>query len=100
MKITDVSWRARVGGFNRATHLSISSTPRGMDSFLQGMVCALTLAILLMVAGVEMNPGPVSVSYKSVNFARSFGVCANEDEGLGTRHSEENVRVGIPYVII
>jgi len=65
-----------------------------MDSFLQGMVCALTLAILLMVAGVEMNPGPVSVSYKSVNFARSFGVCANEDQGLGIRHSEEKVRVG------
>ena len=73
MKMSDVSWRARVGGFNRATHLSISSTPRGMDSFLQGMVCALTLAILLMVAGVEMNPGPVSVSYISVNLQGASG---------------------------
>ena len=65
-----------------------------MDSFLQWMVCALTLAILLMVAGVEMNPGPVSVSYKAVNFARSLEVCANEDARLRTRHSEEKVRVG------
>jgi hypothetical protein len=33
-----------------------------MDSMLQGVLNALTLAILLMVSGVEMNPGPVSVS--------------------------------------
>ena len=62
MKISDVSWRTRIGSFNVAHRLASSLNINGRHSILLSLICGITLGILLVMDGVEINPGPVSVS--------------------------------------
>jgi len=53
-----VSWRARIGGFNRGVHVHQQMKSNGLYQILLRILSALTLSILLLMSGIESNPGP------------------------------------------
>ncbi len=63
MKFTDVTWRSKIGSFGGGAKVKIrphfiTILYLGKLSFRNVMSVAL-IGILLMISGVEMNPGPV-----------------------------------------
>ena len=63
MKTTDVSWRTRIGRFSRGC----PSPGRGVncqdvEACLLRIIAGATVFALLIIGGVKINPGPVSVS--------------------------------------
>lgn len=73
MKLTDVSWRSRIGRFrgqkfkDRAFQTNIS----GFDPSLE-LIPALLIGILLICAGIEQNPGPTNKKVRKIHCFLSF----------------------------
>jgi hypothetical protein len=70
MKSTEVSWRGRIGQFNRSSNRSRGNIASNRNyntiectfytAFNTGYPSASIILLLLVIGGIEKNPGPVS----------------------------------------
>jgi hypothetical protein len=61
MGVSVQEYRARIGSFNRSKWLNRSRGDGEGNENLKLWFSGLILAILLVIGGVEVNPGPLSI---------------------------------------
>lgn len=63
MKVTDISFRGRIGSFQSARiRNQVAWKPKFEEAFMISLLSVLVIGILLIIGGVELNPGPLRIT--------------------------------------